>query len=83
MPAAEDMVNRANRSPDVLALQSGVECGDAEIDLRRSELGIDRQTQTLASPVLCDRESTQPISERGVGLQLVLGEWIVDPGADP
>ena len=59
--------NRASRSLDALALQSGFECGDAEIDLRSSELGIDRQAQALASPILGDREITRPISERGVG----------------
>src|ERR1700730_12517660 len=76
-------VNRASRSLTPSALQSGFECGDAEIDLRRSDLGIDRQTEALASPILGDRECTRPIAERGVGFQLVQGEWIVDPGADP
>jgi hypothetical protein len=77
------MVSRDSRSPDALALHSGFECGDTEIDLRRGELGVDRQAEALASPVLGDREFTRPISERGVGRHLMQGERIVDPGADP
>jgi hypothetical protein len=77
------MANRANRSPDAPACKGGFDCRDAEIGLRQSELGIDRQAQALASPVLGYRKGTGPVSERGVGFQFVQGEWIVDPGANP